>query len=212
ISYLTFTAILVVTPGSTTAVVVRNTLRSGRRAGLACAAGAAVANSTHATLAGLGLTLLVTRWPAALVAVRVIGAAYLAWLGAQSLWSAFRFVDGGLSFGEGEVRRGDPLGSPSSNRHADRRGFRDGLAINLANPAIISFYIAIVPSFVPAAAPRFYFASLAAAHVSMALVCHSMWALALHAVGRWFASPAARRALTAATGLALVFLAARVLS
>jgi threonine/homoserine/homoserine lactone efflux protein len=204
-AYLTFTAILVVTPGSTTAVVVRNTLRGGRRTGLASAAGAALANSIHATLAGLGLSVLLTHWPAALVAVRAAGAAYLAWLGAQSLWSAFRSADGGLSF-EGGHQYGD-----SATAGTTMVGFREGLAINLVNPTIISFYVAIVPSFIPPGAPRSYFVVLAACHVAMALACHSMWAIALHAVRRWFAAPGARRALTAATGLALIFLALRVL-
>ena len=200
-AYLTFTAILAVTPGSTTAVVVRNTLRGGRSAGLATAAGAALANSTHATLAGLGLAVLFTHWPAGLVAIRVAGAVYLAWLGVQSLWTAFHLHDGGLSFESG----GPPV-------RTDAGGFRDGLAINLANPTIITFYLAIVPSFIPAGAPRLYFAMLAAFHVAIAFVCHSMWAIALHAVRRWFSAPWARRTLTVATGLALIYLAARVLT
>jgi threonine/homoserine/homoserine lactone efflux protein len=203
-AYLTFTAILVVTPGATTAVVVRNTLRGGRAAGLASAAGAALANSTHATLAGLGLAVLFTHWPAGLVAVRVAGAAYLAWLGAQSLWTAFHLADGGLSFAAEGYQS-------AATERSEAGGFREGLAINLANPAIITFYLAIVPSFIPTGAPRFYFATLAAIHVSMAFVCHSMWAISFHAVRRWFAAPGARRVLTAATGLALIYLAVRVL-
>ena len=214
IAYLTFTVILVVTPGSTTAVVVRNTLRGGRRAGLACATGAAAANSTHATLAGLGLTVLITRWPMALVVVRAIGAAYLGWLGAQSLWSALRFVDGGLSFAE-VGQDFSPAKTEGTTKvvpfGAESHGFREGLVTNLVTPAIVSFYSAIVPSFMPPGAPGSYFALLAACHVGMALVCHSLWAIALDAVRRWFAPPAARRGLTAATGLALIFLAVRVL-
>src|SRR5262245_21004943 len=145
-------------------MVVRNTLRGGRAAGLACACGAAVANTVHAVLAGLGLSLLLARWPMALQSVRVLGAAYLAWLGLQSLWIALRSSDGGLS---GEIARGgDPSGSPSATqgnpkglppRMTVEGAFRDGLTLNLVNPAIISFYIAIVPTFIPAGAPRFYF-------------------------------------------------------
>ena len=58
LAFLTFTFILVVTPGSTTAVVVRNTLEGGRRAGYATALGAAAANSTIAIACGLGLSVL----------------------------------------------------------------------------------------------------------------------------------------------------------
>ncbi len=81
----------------------------------------------------------------------------------------------------------------------------------MLNPAIISFYVAIVPSFVPAGAPRLYFPMLAALHVGMALVFHSLWATALGAARRFFAPPWSRRALEALTGLALLALAARVL-
>ena len=218
-AYLTFTAVLVATPGSTTAVVVRNTLEGGRRAGLATALGAALANTTHATLAGVGLSILITTFPQIVFIVRVVGAVYLAWLGALSLRRAWLHADGGLRFETrdtaGEIGRAESVGAGPdvvpSDREADRRSFRDGVAINMLNPAIISFYVAVVPSFVPPGAPHSYFAFLAAAHVGMALVCHSMWASALDAVRHWFAPPGARRALEAATGIALVALAVRVI-
>ncbi len=200
-AYLTFTAILVVTPGTTTALVVRNTLRGGRRAGLATALGAALANSTHATLAGLGLSVLLTHWPSALVAIRLFGAGFVAWLGFQSLWSAFTSDDGGLSFEDGS----------RVSRPAGVSAFRDGLLINLANPTIITFYIAIVPTFIPAGAPSSYFVLLAAIHVTMALACHAMWSIAFHGLRRWLASAVARRTLAAATGVALILLAIKVL-
>lgn len=207
-TYLTLTAILVVTPGSTTAVVVRNTLEGGRRAGLAAALGAACANTTHATLAGVGLSVLITTFPRIVDVVRLIGAAYLAWLGLVSLSRAWLYADGGLRF---DAQPGAAGGATPVDRDADRRSFRDGVAINLMNPAIISFYVAVVPSFIPAGAPHWHFAVLAAAHIGMALVCHSTWAFALDFVRHWFAPPSARRALEGATGVALVALAVRVL-
>ena len=94
LAYLPFTAVLVATPGAATAVVVRNTLAGGRRAGMAAALGAALGNTTHAAAAGLGLAVLVTRWPAGLTAIRVAGAAFLCWLGIRSL-SWFLFASAG---------------------------------------------------------------------------------------------------------------------
>lgn len=205
-AYLSLTFILVITPGSTTAVVVRNTLEGGRRAGLYTALGAAVANSTHATLAGIGLSVLITTFPGIVDVVRLAGAAYLAWLGAMSLRRAWLLADGGLRLGQADA---PPLAPPAP--FAPLAPLSDGLAVNLLNPAIISFYVAIVPSFVPAGAARFYFPMLAALHVGMALVFHSLWATALGAVRRFFAPPWSRRALEALTGLALLALAARVL-
>ncbi len=211
-AYLTFTFLLVVTPGSTTAVVVRNALEKGRRAGVTAALGAAAANTTHATLAGVGLSFLITTFPQIVTVVRLAGAAYLAWLGAVSLRRAWLYADGGVKLVTAPALTPAPLAplaplAPDS----DLPSFLDGLTINLLNPTIISFYVAIVPSFVPAAAPSWYYLLLAASHVSMAFVCHSMWAIGLSAVRRWFAPPAARRTLEAGTGIAMLALAIRVL-
>lgn len=204
VAYLSFTFILVITPGSTTAVVVRNTLTGGRTAGLAAAAGAAVGNTSHATAAGLGLGLVFARWPLALVALRVAGAAYLAWLGVSSLYRVARFEDGGLPL----VSNGQ---APSLDPGQRRGSFRQGFTVNILNPAIPTFYLIVVPSFLPYPAPRWYFAFLAALHVALALVCHGFWVIALDQVRRLFSRPAARRLLEGATGVALVGLAWRVL-
>jgi threonine/homoserine/homoserine lactone efflux protein len=200
LAFLAVTAVFVVTPGSTTAVVVRNTLTGGHRAGLTAALGAAAANATHATLAGLGLWVLVGRWPTLLDAIRAAGAAYLAWLGLQSLMRACR------------PRRpqwtAPPAGAPSIQH---RSSFVEGLTVNLLNPAIISFYLAVVPTFVSPSPPRGYFALLAASHVSMALACHSAWAYALHTLRQIFARPMVPRALELMTAAAMLWLSSRVL-
>jgi threonine/homoserine/homoserine lactone efflux protein len=66
VAYLSFTAVLVLTPGSTTAVVVRNTLMGGRIGGFAAAMGAAVGNTSHAMAAGIGLAVVFDRSPVAM--------------------------------------------------------------------------------------------------------------------------------------------------
>ncbi len=202
-AYLTFTVMLVVTPGSTTAVVVRNTLRGGRTAGLAAAVGAAVGNTSHATAAGLGLAVVFARWPAALMLLRVSGAIYLAWLGLNSIYRVATQADGGLQMLGSDADRGASSLSGGS--------FRQGLAVNLLNPAIATFYLIVVPSFLPAGAPQWYFALLAAMHIALAFTCHGVWAVALDSLRRLFRPPLARRVLEGATGIALLALAARVL-
>jgi threonine/homoserine/homoserine lactone efflux protein len=198
LSFLTFTFILVVTPGSTTAVVVRNTLEGGRRAGYVTALGAAAANSAIAISCGLGLSVLLAIWPGSLEVIRIGGALFLAWLGITSLYRAWAKADGGisLSLDSRDAR-------PRSHAFAY---FGDGLAINLLSPVIISYYLSVVPAFVPLNAARFYYSALAATHVGLAMVCHAMWATALDAMRRWFVAPWRRRSLQAATGLALIAL------
>ena len=203
LAYLAVTFVLVVTPGSTTAVVVRNTLAGGRRAGLTAALGAAVANTTHASLAGLGLWVLLARWPTLLDAIRLGGAVYLAWLGALSLVRVWRPPVSATAVLAGGPDRGDVSGH--------RPSFVQGLTVNLLNPAIISLYLAVVPTFVPPSPPRGYFAVLAATHVLLALVCHAAWASAFHALRQFFGRPRPRRTLQVLTGVALIWLAVRVM-
>jgi len=203
LAFVSFTSVLVATPGSTTAVVVRNTLEGGRRAGYLTALGAAAANTTIAIACALGLTVLIKVWPGSLQAIRIGGAAFLAWLGLASLVRAVRFADGGLKLST------DPNAAPP--RVHGGAYFGDGLGINLLSPVIISFYLSVVPTFIPAGASRLYYSALAATHVGLALLCHSMWATALGFMRRWFVAPWTRRALQAGTGIALIALAVRVL-
>jgi threonine/homoserine/homoserine lactone efflux protein len=182
---------------------VRNTLEGGRRAGYVTALGAAAANSTIAISCGLGLSVLLAVWPGSLEVIRIGGALFLAWLGTTSLYRAWAKADGGISLSL-DSRDARP------RSHAVAY-FGDGLAINLLSPVIISYYLSVVPAFVPLNASRFYYSALAATHVGLAMVCHAMWATALDAMRRWFIAPWRRRLLQAATGLALIALAFRVI-
>ena len=204
LAFVTYTFVLVVTPGSTTAVVVRNALEGGRRAGYLTALGAALANSIIAAACGLGLSVLLAVWPGSLDAIRIGGALFLGWLGLSSLYRAATRSDGGIKL---VLNASTAPPRPHSGAY-----FGDGLAINLLSPVIISFYLSVVPSFIPAGASRFYYSGLATTHVSLALACHAMWATALDFMRRWFVAPWTRRALQATTGLALIGLAIKVLA
>jgi len=182
---------------------VRNTLEGGRRAGYLTALGAALANTIIAISCGLGLSVLLAVWPGSIDVIHIGGALFLAWLGVASLYRAFRLADGGIRLTV------DPNAGPARSHAAAYVG--DGLGINLLSPVIISFYLSVVPTFIPASASRLYYSGLAATHVGLALLCHSMWATALDLMRRWFVAPWTRRALQAGTGLALIALALRVL-
>jgi threonine/homoserine/homoserine lactone efflux protein len=202
-AYLLFTTLLVLTPGSATAVVVRNVLDGGRRQGMAAAMGAAAGNTTYATLSALGLAAVFARAPAAFLALRVGGTVYLAWLGATSLWRAWRRDPARLP---GPVETAGAPGAP-----VPTAGFAQGLANNLVNPAIATFYLVVVPSFLTddvLLSARYV--AYAALHIAMAFTYHSCWVWALHAMRTFWSRPPARRALETLTGVALLALAAKV--
>ncbi len=203
-AYLISTLILAATPGATTAVVVRNTLARGRRGGFGAVAGAATGNTMQALVAGAGVAVLFTRWPVLARMLGVAGGLYLLWLGGMSLRKAWRNSSRLNIPGPGQADRGYSTG----------KGFRQGLTVNLLNPAITSFYIAVLPAFIPAGAPSWYFAFLAAAHVVIAFACHSAWTVGVAWLirGNQGGGEGWVRAMDAATGVVLIALAIQVMA
>jgi len=194
--YVAVTFAFAVTPGATTAVVVRSALASGWRGGVMTALGAAAGNVVQATLAGVGLAVLLRQWPAASVGLRVAGAGYLAWLGCRSLW---------------RLREARP-GLAVSPRDGSTQGrWRQGLVANTLNPSIGTFYMTVVPNYLGAPRVAAPFAALAAIHVGLALTCHLGWATAFDRLRSLFARPAFWRVLEAGTGAALLALAWHIL-
>ena len=114
---------LVVTPGVTTAVVIRRALGGGLRSGVATALGAAAGNCTHAVLAGFGVTMVARRWPVALKVMTIAGGAYLCWLG-------FKSIRRGLGRGRSLVL--------DTERHDTRSSAGEGLTVTLLNPSAIA--------------------------------------------------------------------------
>ena len=199
LSFVSVTFFLVITPGATTAVVIQQTLRHGHRGGAAAALGAAMGNTTHALAAGLGLAVVLNRWPGAIAVLRVLGGLYLCVLAAQNLrraWSRSRSLEAGLVSGRAD--RGSDI--------------RQGLTVTLLNPSIATFYLAVLPAFLDPSGGFQSFAPLAAIHITMALACHLIWALALDSLRHRMASPASLRVLDVAAGVALLILGVRMLA
>ncbi len=89
-SFIGVAAIVVLVPGADMAVVARNTVASGRRAGLRTATGTILGLSVHAAAAVVGLSAVIAASATAFNVVKLLGAAYLIWLGIQTLWSTRR--------------------------------------------------------------------------------------------------------------------------
>jgi threonine/homoserine/homoserine lactone efflux protein len=126
LAFLAVSAVVIVTPGQDTALTIRNTLFGGRRNGVFTAAGVATGQAFWTIAASLGLAALLSASEPAFLAVRLAGAAYLIFLGLQTL------------FGWGHARR----------RTLDVRGaFRQGLISNLGNPKMAVFFTSLLPQF-----------------------------------------------------------------
>jgi threonine/homoserine/homoserine lactone efflux protein len=195
-AYVSVTFLFAITPGATTAVVVRNAIEGGWRFGVRTAVGAAGGNTCQALAAGFGLAVLLRQEPRAYAALQFAGAGYLGWLGLQSFWRAWH---------------GLPRRSLAGTAiQGDGAAFRQGLFANLLNPSVGTFYLAILPTFLPASPGAARFALFAAIHISIAFVCHCGWAAAFDRLKALFVRPWFSRLVEAASGGVLFWLAGRI--
>lgn len=193
LAFLVASLVLAITPGPGVAYVVARTLAQGRRAGLASVLGVALGNLGNGIGAALGLALLFEAVPPALEVVKLLGAAYLFFLGA----SALRAPEGAALV---------PSAAPSATL------VRDGFVVALLNPKTAVFFAAFLPQFLgPDARGEWLTVALAATFVLIAATTDSIYVLAAAAVAPRLRGEPSRRAmrwLPAATYFGLAFVAA----
>ncbi len=133
-------AVLTLIPGADTALVTRNTLTEGRRAALATTLGICSGLSVHATASALGLSAILRVSAIAYATVRFAGAAYLAYLGVQTLCGAGKQKKAVSDMSQPQIS------SRQAKREASWRCFRQGVFTNLLNQggAILSDHFAAV--------------------------------------------------------------------
>ena len=191
--FLAVTVPLVLTPGASTAVVLRNSLAGGTRAGVMTAVGANSGSVCYGLLSAFGFALALQRWPTAWLVLRAGGVVYMSWLGVQSLRRAFS---------AGRPHAVAPAAIPARTLW---RSLSEGFATNALNPAVATFYLVLLPQFIPRDAPIIASALLLTAiHVALAATWHVTWAAAGGTLSRVLAAPLARQILEGTTGVALL--------
>ncbi|MEW1691314.1 LysE family translocator [Streptomyces sp. NPDC091265] len=147
VSFSVFALLVTMAPGPDTLLVLRNCMRGGRFTGMATAFGAATGSLAWALTAAVGLAAVLQRWDVAFTAIRLAGAAYLIFLGIQSLWVHRRGAGGGPEVPGGPTGTVPvPAAAPVPN---SRQAFRQGLLSCLLNPKVGIFFVAVVPQFLP---------------------------------------------------------------
>ena len=137
---LGFTAaslVMIVIPGPGVLFVIGRALAHGRRTALATAVGHAAGNFVVAAFVAVGLGAILQRSATAFVVVKVIGAAYLVWLGIQAIRHRKSLADAFAA--AAEPREG-------------WRAARDGVVVGITNPKSYILFGAVLPQFVNRAA------------------------------------------------------------
>jgi RhtB (resistance to homoserine/threonine) family protein len=197
LAFAALAALLTITPGADTMLVIRNVMARGQRAGLFTTVGACSGLFIHATLSALGLSLILVRSATAFDVVKLIGAGYLVWLGVQSLRHASRRRPREMADIEDAASRGRP--------GRGRWSFAEGLLSNLLNPKVAVFYLALLPQFLSPGDWVFGKSILLAGiHWVEGILWLSVVTLFVGRLRWWISQARVRRAIEVTTGAVLI--------
>lgn len=193
LSFVPVAALLSITPGAATALVVRNAARGGRRQAFLTTSGNSIGVLAWGCFAAAGIAAVVAASAAVFDAVKLAGAAVLLVIGLRSLLGGHN-VD--------------------AERAASARGrsaFREGLLTSLANPKLAVFFVALFPQFIPRGAPVLPRAlTMATVIVAVDLIWYSTLALLVARARKAFTDGGWGRRIERVTGAVLIGLGVRL--
>jgi threonine/homoserine/homoserine lactone efflux protein len=196
LAYLALSIVVICTPGPDTALTIRNALLAGRAGGAWTAAGVASGQAVWTVAASLGAASLLRASQPAFLALKLIGVAYLLYLGVHALRSALKRQPAAA------------LVSRSGKRPARWRAYRQGLINDLANPKMAAFFVSMLPQFVPVgighAAALGAFLGLGFMFSGITLVWLVGYSMVVAGGRRLLDRPRVRRGIDAIAGLALI--------
>lgn len=212
-------AMINVTPGLDTVLVMRNAVTSGKAAGFAAGLGVITGCVIWGLATAAGITALLAASHAAFEALRIAGAAYLAWLGGSVLWQCWRRRSAGTAAAAPADEGPAPLvpaGQRSPQRRSpQRRGgaaaFATGLRTNLLNPKAGVFYVSLLPQFLPPRAPLFATTMLlTAVDVAELMIWFFVVSCSVSALGERIRRPSFQRRMEQLSGIVFLGFAAEL--
>jgi len=188
--FLLTAAAFVMIPGPSVLFIVGRSIALGRRAGLLSVLGNALGVCLVITAVAFGVGALITASHVAFVTLKAVGAAYLVWLGVQTIRHRRRIA-------------------ATEELPTGRRLLLQSFVVGFTNPKSLAFFAAVLPQFVhrdagPAASQL---EILGVTFVAIGLLSDSVWAVAAGTARTWLASdPRRLRRLTGAGGVMMIAL------
>ncbi|QBJ77329.1 LysE family translocator [Aquitalea sp. USM4] len=162
--------LLNLTPGPDTFYILGRSTAQGSKVGLLSALGIGLGSLGHTLLAAFGLSALLATSAMAFLAVKLLGAGYLLWLGVKML-----------------RRPGSSVAGDAARLEAARPGkiLREAFFTNLFNPKVALFFLAFLPQFVKPGATALSFVILGLTFVATGLAWCTLLALLSARLGDW---------------------------
>lgn len=131
VAFIPVALALVVSPGPDSIYTLTRSISDGGSAGVLAAAGSSTGSLVHTTAAVLGLSVILRTSALAFTVVKFVGAAYLVYLGVQTLRNPEEF----------EI-------TPDETGYTPAQSYQQALLINVLNPKVALFFLAFLPQFV----------------------------------------------------------------
>lgn len=196
--------LLNVTPGPDTAYIVGRSVSQGRTAGLLSSLGVSAGCCVHVLAVAFGLTALLAASTVAFTVIKVVGAAYLIYLGGRML----------LAPPERDDAPAEEAETPAAKRPRPLKSlFMQGFLTNVLNPKVVLFFLSFFPQFVDphAAHKALAFLALGAVFIVMSTIWNSLVAwVAASVTRRGAGKPGIKRWLDRVVGTAFIGLGARL--
>ena len=137
ITFIAVATLLVMSPGPNGFLIAKTVPLSGKKAGFANIWGFVAAFYVHGTLSIFGISMLLVQSAQAFFIFKMLGAAYLIWIGVKALINAFKANHKELP--ASPAKRVEPVSM--------RKAFSEGFLTNVLNPKVSMFYLAAFPQF-----------------------------------------------------------------
>jgi threonine/homoserine/homoserine lactone efflux protein len=182
-------------PGPGMLYVLARSLGGGRDVGLRSSFGTALGGCVHVVAAAAGISALVAASATAFTVVKLLGAAYLIWLGVRTLLSATA-----------------PPPTVDRTSTTDAGAFRQGVLTEALNPKTALFFVTFLPQFLStgAGSPRTEALLLSAIFAGLYLAWFGLYTAAVDRLGRWLRRPRVQARIEQVTGVLLLTVAVRL--
>ncbi len=201
LGYIAFCLLLAVTPGVDMAIVTKNTLTYSKKGGLVTVLGICTSLLFYSFLTASGLSILVKENVTLYVAIKYVGAGYLMYLGAQTLYRSFLKLKSPLEVEELHLQN-----------VSYKKLYIQGLLTNLLNPKIIVLYLSIIPQFIAIESVGFVtLLSYTSINIIIGIIWLYFYVSMINIARKKLLIPKVRQSLEGITGVALIILGLKIL-
>lgn len=200
ITFITVATLLVISPGPNGFLIAKTVPLSGKKAGFANIFGFVVAFYVHGTLSIFGISVLLVQSAQAFFIFKMLGAAYLIWIGIKALINAFK--DGSIFLADSYQKKNSPVSM--------RVAFSEGFLTNVLNPKVSMFYLAAFPQFISLNESVISAYSLVSAHSMVNFIWFSIMVFMLLRIKNVTSNTRLRRWINSITGVVFIGLGAKL--